>query len=92
MEFEWDPDKAEANLRKHGCTFGQAMKAFNDVRGIEVFDESGLPDEERTKLIALVESTLMMVVFTERPPKTRLISARRATKHEQNIYYRENQE
>jgi uncharacterized protein len=91
MDFDWDPEKAASNFRKHDITFGQAMKAFHDVHGIEVFDDSGLPDEERTSLIAMAEGKLLNVIYTERPPVKRLISARRATRHEQDIYFRENQ-
>jgi uncharacterized protein len=87
MEFEWDPEKAETNFRKHGISFGQACKAFSDPRAIEVFDDSGLPDEDRANLIGMVDG---MIVYTDRPPRIRLISARKATRNENNIYYHEN--
>ena len=88
MEFEWDPDKADANLRKHGISFEFAKDAFLDDNSIEWADEYG--HEERTVLLALVETTMLYIIYTERTPVIRLISARKADKHEQSTYYYEN--
>jgi len=76
IEFEWDPDKAKENLRKHRVSFEFATQAFRDPFGVERADD-------RLRRI-------LTVAFTERGDRVRLISARRATRHEQDIYYREN--
>ena len=88
MEFEWDTSKAVSNLRKHGVSFEDASKAFDDPIAVTLPDDCDF--EERTILIGRVDSSFLFVVFTERPPNKRLISARRATKHEQDTYYHEN--
>jgi uncharacterized protein len=85
MEFEWNRLKAESNARKHGVTFHLAREAFVDLNNFEWADE--YPYEERTVLLGMVEGVILYIVYTERPPKIRLISARKADKHEQDIYY-----
>jgi uncharacterized protein len=90
MEFEWDPEKAAANLAKHGVTFEDAALAFNDLRGIEFADESGWPEETRWRLIALKDIAVLVVIYTERPQKIRIISARKANRHEQKFYFSQN--
>lgn len=88
MEFEWDPDKDEANLRKHGISFDFAKDAFSDQNAVEWPDD--FLYEERTVLLAMVNATILYIIYAERPPAIRLISARKADKHEQNTYYHEN--
>jgi hypothetical protein len=95
VEFEWDDDKARQNLRKHGVSFEQATQAFRDPMGVEWIDDSEAHGEERTILLGMAGSGLLMVVHTDRsyggdPQRIRLISARRATRDEQDFYYREN--
>lgn len=89
IEFEWDADKARENRRKHGVSFEFATQAFLDPFGVDWIDETE-NDEERTILLAMAKGILLVVVFTERGNRTRLISARRATGDEQDDYYREN--
>jgi uncharacterized DUF497 family protein len=89
-----DPQKARANLRKHGVSFEQATEAFRDPFGIEWLNE-GLDHEERTILLGQTSTGILVVVHTDRSPdaetqRYRLISARRATRDEENFYYREN--
>lgn len=89
-EFEWDDDKAAANLRAHGVSFGQAIKAFRDPFAVERFDDRDDYGEERINLIGMCEGVILHVTYTERGDHTRLISARRAERHEQDDYFREN--
>lgn len=86
MEFEWDPTKAEANLRKHGVSFARASFVFNDSSRIEYFDSEDDHGEERWITIGLVHPYLLLVVFTMRNHKIRLISARKANRNEQRRY------
>ena len=95
MEFEWDNRKALDNLRKHGVSFEQATQAFLDPLGIEWIDESEDYGEERSVLLAMAGQILIVLVHTDRSPdaqtqRIRLISARRATRDEEDYYYREN--
>ena len=87
MEFEWDDEKSELNLRKHGIRFEEAVKAFDDRNGIEILDEQHSHAEIRLQLIAMADSSILMVVFTERINAIRIISARRATRPEVELYY-----
>jgi uncharacterized protein len=90
IEFEWDRAKAAANLRKHGVSFELATRAFQDRFGFEQLDERETYDEDRTILLGMVDGIVLLVVFTSRADTIRLISARKANRHEQDHYYREN--
>ena len=46
MHFEWDPDKADNNLREHGVSFAEAVETFRDTNGIEYFDREHSREEE----------------------------------------------
>ncbi len=88
MEFEWDEHKAELNARKHGVRFVDAEDVFEDDRAILLSDDRG--DEERW--IALGSDLLgriLVVAFTFRGDRIRLISARRATAKERRQYSEE---
>jgi uncharacterized protein len=87
-EFEWDAGKAESNLVKHGVSFEAARCVFDDVFALERFDFGSAPDEIRYVIAGIVKDVILTVVYTERGERTRIISARRATKHEQEEYYR----
>jgi uncharacterized DUF497 family protein len=90
LDFEWDNAKAAANFRKHGVTFEQAAYVFRDPFGIEWIDESANYSEERVILLGRSGGQILTVVYTERAECIRIISARRATKHEEDTYYRQN--
>ena len=90
MLFEWDDDKAAANWRAHGVAFHQAIKAFRDPFAVEQIDDREAYREERVNLLGMCEGVILNVTYTERGERIRLISARRAEKHEQDHYYREN--
>ena len=87
MRFEWDEDKNRENIRKHKLSFYDAIRVFADEKRIEKYDrENSTPEEERWDIIGMVNRVLF-VVITERGDITRLISARAATKEEENEYY-----
>ncbi|MCD7815085.1 MAG: BrnT family toxin [Lachnospiraceae bacterium] len=86
LEFEWDEDKNQKNLEKHGISFETAMLVFNDDYRLEVYDIEHSQTEDRYNTIGLVHDVLF-VVYTERKEKLRIISARLATAQERSIYY-----
>jgi uncharacterized protein len=87
-EFEWDDDKADANLRRHGIDFPTATRVFDDPFLIVDEDDSEDYGEERLIATGVVDGVTVVVVFTERGNRTRIISARKATQHEQRHYDR----
>jgi uncharacterized DUF497 family protein len=82
--FEWDDAKATSNRRKHGLTFEQARDAFDDPNALDEPDDDA--DEERWLRTAATPAGLIRVVYTERSGRIRIISARKATSHEQDRY------
>ena len=85
MAIEWDPAKARANLRKHGIRFAHAAAALEDKHAISVRDETS--DEERWVTIAMDSlGRIIVVVYTWRGERMRLISARPATARERRQY------
>jgi uncharacterized DUF497 family protein len=90
IEFEWDEAKAASNYAKHGIGFPQAIKAFRDPFAVERIDDRADYGEERIILLGMTDGLILHVAFTERGERIRVISARRAEKHEQDDYYREN--
>jgi uncharacterized DUF497 family protein len=84
-KFEWDPVKAAGNLRKHDVSFETARKAFSDWNAVERFDDD--PDEPRFVLLGMVDGAVVVVIYTERKNTIRIISARKASRHEQKIYF-----
>ena len=88
--FEWDPKKAASNARKHGVTFDEASTVFGDPLGLLMPDPDYSLGEERFLLLGMSNRRrLVVVAFAERPPRTRLISARRATRKERKRYEEE---
>ena len=66
MRFEWDPDKADANLTKHGVSFEQASELFTSgVDFLEIFDEAHSVVEERFLAIGPIRTGVVLVVWTE---------------------------
>jgi uncharacterized protein len=89
-EFEWDPEKAETNFRNHGVAFEEAVEAFLDPFAIERVDERADYGEQRINMLAMRGGVILHVTYAERGGRIRIISARRAVRHEQEDYYREN--
>ena len=85
MKFEWDEDKNQLNLKKHGIDFETAMLVFNDLQRIEIYDTEHSIYEDRYNTIGMVNDVLF-VVYTERKQNIRLISARLANKTESFLY------
>ena len=88
--FEWDAAKAAENFAKHGVSFDTAARVFSDPFGVERLDDREDYGEERFILIGTVAEVVLTVVYTERNGRIRIISARRATRHEQDDYFKEN--
>jgi uncharacterized DUF497 family protein len=85
MEAEWDPAKARANLRKHRVRFADAVTALEDATAISVRDNNS--DEERWISIGMDSlGRILVVVYTWREERARLISARFATRAEERQY------
>ena len=87
LTFEWDPQKAAANVRKHGVTFDEAATAFGDPFGSVTDDPRHSQSEGRDVLLGCSQANrLLAVMFTERGDRIRLISARTATRRERKDY------
>jgi uncharacterized protein len=74
----------------HGVTFDQAARAIGDPFAIEWIDDREAYGEERINLLGTCDGDLLRVTYTERGERIWIISARRAKRHEQGRYYREN--
>ena len=86
MEFEWDSAKDAANLAKHGVRFAQAVRIFADARRLERIDRRRDYGEERRQAIGSVDGRVLLVAYTLRGGRVRIISARRAHDHEERAY------
>ena len=89
MRFEWDVNKASANLAKHGVSFDEAMEVFYDPNALERYDALHSIDEIRFTIVGLSSRRLLNVAYAERKKGTvRVISARKATRAEREFYER----
>ena len=88
--FEWDKTKDADNYAKHGVSFETATEVFKDTFAIERLDDRESYGEDRFILIGMAEGVVITVVYTERSGSIRIISARNATKHEQDDYFVQN--
>ncbi len=87
MEFDWDPNKALHNFKKHGVDFQEAATVFADMLSITYPDPDHSNDEDRFILIGLSNrNRLLIVAHTDRLGMTRIISAREATRSERKLY------
>lgn len=87
MKFQWNPDKANSNLKKHGVSFEEAVTIFGDQLAVTIAD----PDHSigELRMITIGQSRLqrlLLVCHTEREGEVRLISARVATRQERRSY------
>ena len=93
MQYEWDNSKAAENLRKHGVDFADAIAALEDLNRLEEIDLQFAYDEERIQVIGMTQDDVLFVIVTLRSEDScRIISARKATRHEQDRYYTGNRE
>ena len=91
IRFEWDADKAKANLRKHGISFEEARTVFFDENAVQFFDPDHSDEEDRFILLGMSSKLRVIVVchcFREGEAVIRLFSARRADKAEERDYWR----
>ncbi len=87
MDFEWDPQKAVTNARKHGVTFKEAAAVFGDPLAITFEDPDRSTNEERYITFGLSgRKRLLVVSHSEREGRTRIISARLMSRKEREIY------
>ena len=87
MELEWDPSKAAGNLRKHRVSFEEAGSVFGDPLALTFADPDHSVGEHRWLTYGMsIQSRLLVVCHAERSGRTRIISARLATKYEQKTY------
>lgn len=87
MDYEWDPIKAEANFKKHGVMFADAVTVFSDILALTVEDNSH--DEDRFITMGIdALGRVLVVTYTWRAENIRIISARRATTTEREQYGR----
>jgi len=88
VQFIWDEKKNRTNLKKHGVDFNDAVRAWYDPDRLDFFDEKHSSDETRWIFLGAVAGVVLFVVETEPDKDTvRIISARKALKHEQEVYY-----
>jgi len=85
VDVEWDPEKADANLTKHGIDFADAVTVLHDELALTMRDDSSGEDRFVT-LGSDALGRLLVVIYTERDERLRIISARRATKQERRQY------
>ena len=86
MQFEWNSEKAKLNACKHGVLFADTVSVFDDDRALTA-SESSVEDEERfVTLGADLFGRILVVVYTWRGDRTRIISARKATRNERKQY------
>jgi uncharacterized DUF497 family protein len=86
MPFEWDEEKRESNLAKHGVDFRRAIEVF-DGRIVESPDDRHEYGEARTRCLGVIDGRVYSVVYTWREANRRIISARKANAREQRAYY-----
>ena len=89
--FEWDDDKAEENLVKHGVSFPEAQQAFYDPLRIDDYDpDHSTAIEERYTCIGLTSAGLVFVVYALRGERIRIIHARYASRRMERDYEEQN--
>jgi len=91
MNYEWNPNKARSNYKKHGVRFADAVGVFEDERAITIQDEH----EGEDRFITIGRdflSRILVVIYTFRDVVIRIISARKATARERNMYEEQDEE
>ena len=88
MSYEWDERKRRANVKKHGIDFIDVPEVF-DGNVVILPDERFDYGETRFIGLGILKSHVVVVAYTERGENVRIISARKATKHEQIYYFQQ---
>ena len=87
MTYEWDPVKAEENVKKHGVSFEEAASVFLDARALTFWDPDHSEEEDREISIGRsAKRRVLFVAHTARAGRVRIINARRATRRERRQY------
>ena len=89
INFEWDPAKASANLKKHQVSFEEAKSVFYDEFAVQFFDEEHSSEKDRFLMLGWSTSSKLLIVChceREHGSVIRIISARQATKRESAFY------
>ena len=89
MKIEWDTNKNDVNVKKHHISFETAARVFLDENRLDYYDIVHSMNEDRYITIGLVEEVIV-VVYTLRKTRIRIISARLATRKERELLYEEN--
>ena len=87
MQFEFDPAKARSNLQKHGVSFAHAEQALHDEQAVTIEDPDALGEQRFLTLGMDSLGRVLVVCHTQRDERTRLISARKASKNEAKNYH-----
>ncbi len=87
LTFEWDPQKRENNVKKHGVSFEEASTVFRDPLSVTIEDPLHSTGESRLVQMGISQNDrLLIVVHTERQNNIRIITARKATRKERDHY------
>lgn len=87
LKFEWDHTKAQSNLTKHGVSFEESASVFGDPLALTFSDPDHAIGEKRWLTFGVSSSgRLLVIAHAERGRSIRIISARKATRHERGIY------
>ena len=86
MDYQWDPEKAELNFKKHGIDFADAVGVFEDEWTLTIKQEIVKNEQRFASIGTDFIGRLLVVVYTYRGDDIRLISARPGTKSERNVY------
>ncbi|MEX2316501.1 MAG: BrnT family toxin [Pirellulales bacterium] len=90
LVFEWDEDKAKQNVKKHSVTFEEASTVFSDPLSRTIYDPLHSDEEDRYIILGQADRQRLVVVsFTDRDDRIRIISARIATRRERKDYEKE---
>jgi uncharacterized DUF497 family protein len=87
MSFEFDPVKARTNLRRHGVSFAHAEQALRDPMAITIEDPDSRAEQRFVTLGTDALGRVLVVIHTQRGERTRLISARKASRGEADRYH-----
>ena len=87
MSIEFDPAKARTNLRKHGVSFAHAEQALRDPMALTIEDPDARGEQRFVTLGLDALGRVLVVIHTQRGERTRLISARKASRGEADRYH-----
>jgi uncharacterized protein len=90
MKIEWEPSKAKSNIKKHGISFEEAATALRDPMAVTGYDPDHSLDEDRFITFGISERDCLVVIsHTEKGDTIRIISARKASRGERELYEEE---